>query len=67
MKPTQDKRPAPAAALAGFYLLAAIVTCVGIGLGVGWLLGAPAVGAVIGAVVGLPLSFYLVYQRYKDI
>jgi len=67
VKPTRDERPATSAALAGFYLLAAIVTCVGIGFGAGWLLGAPLVGAVIGGVIGLPISFYLVYQRYKDI
>jgi hypothetical protein len=36
---------------------------VGIGLGVGWLAGAPAVGAAL----GVPFSFYLVYRRFRDI
>lgn len=67
MKPTQDRRPAPVAATAGIYLLAAILTVVGFGLAAGWLLGSPVVGAVVGAVIGVPLGFYLVYQRYKDL
>mgnify|MGYP003910614537 CR=1 FL=1 len=36
-------------------------------LGVGWLAGAPAVGAAIGAALGVPSSFYLVYRRFRDI
>jgi hypothetical protein len=40
---------------------------VGIGLGAGWLAGAPAIGGAIGAVLGVPFSFYLVYRRFRDI
>jgi hypothetical protein len=67
VRPTKESRPDASAAGAGMFLLAALLLCVGLGLGAGWLLGSPAVGAVIGAVVGVPLSFYVVYRRYRDI
>ena len=62
-----EQRPAASAATAGIYLLVALVACVALGLGGGWLLGAPAVGAGVGAVIGIPGSFYLVYRQYRDI
>jgi hypothetical protein len=62
-----EQQPAAPAATAGMYLLAALVTCVALGLGAGWLLGAAIVGAVVGALIGIPLSFFLVYRRYRDI
>ena len=60
-------KPAPSGATAGIYLLAALALFVGIGLGLGWLAGAPAIGGAIGAVLGVPFSFYLVYRRFRDI
>ena len=48
-------------------LLVALVACVALGLGAGSLVGAWTVGAVVGAVVGIPLSFFLVYRQYRDI
>jgi 4-hydroxybenzoate polyprenyltransferase len=63
----KERRPAASGALAGFFLLAALIVCVGSGLGLGWLAGHVAAGAVAGAVVGIPLSFYLVYRQYRDI
>ena len=60
-------KPAASGATAGIYLLAALALFVGIGLGVGWLAGAPAVGGAIGAALGIPFSFYLVYRRFRDI
>jgi hypothetical protein len=53
--------------MAGIYLLAALALHVGTGLGVGWLAGAPAIGGAIGAALGVPVSFYLVYRRFRDI
>jgi hypothetical protein len=67
VRPTNESRPGASAAGAGFYLLATLLLCVGLGLGAGWLLGSPTIGAVIGAVAGVPLSFYMVYRRYRDI
>jgi hypothetical protein len=63
----QGKRPAASAASAGMFLLGALVLCVGIGVAAGWLGGYPYVGAAVGASIGIPLSFYLVYRRYRDI
>ena len=63
----QDKRPAASAAFAGIYLLAALLTCVGLGVGAGWLAGSPRLGAIVGAAAGVPISFYLVYRQYRDI
>ena len=60
------RRPAAPAA-AGIYLLAALLGCAGAGLGAGWAAGHPAAGAAAGAVAGVPLSFYLVYRKYRDL
>jgi hypothetical protein len=60
-------KPAASGATAGIYLLAALALFVGIGLGVGWLAGAPAVGGAIGLALGVPFSFYLVYRRFRNI
>ncbi|MDX6533533.1 MAG: hypothetical protein QOJ13_3612 [Gaiellales bacterium] len=62
-----EQRPAASAALAGMFLLAALITCAAAGLGIGWLAGSPTVGVIAGAMVGIPLSFYLVYRQYRDI
>jgi hypothetical protein len=62
-----EQRPAASAAGAGFYLLVALILCVGLGLGAGWLLGNVLVGAAVGFVIGVPLSFYLVYRQYREI
>jgi uncharacterized membrane protein len=61
------RRPAAAAAFAGFYLLAALIFCVGAGLLLGWLAGSIVIGGIVGALLGVPLSFYLVYREYRDI
>jgi hypothetical protein len=62
-----DRRPAASGATAGVFLLSALVVCTGVGLGVGWAAGLPAVGAAIGFAVAVPISFYLVYRQYRDI
>jgi hypothetical protein len=62
-----EQPPAASAALAGIYLLGALVTCAALGLGIGWLAGSPTAGVIGGALVGIPFSFYLVYRQYRDI
>jgi hypothetical protein len=62
-----DRRPAATAGLAGMYLLAALILFVGLGLGAGWLFGNLAAGAIVGVVLGVPVSFYLVYRKYRNL
>lgn len=52
------------AAGAGGVLLAVLVACVGIGALLGWAAGSGAIGALLGAVVGILGGIYAVYRRY---
>jgi hypothetical protein len=62
-RPTQGAGPAGAGAL----LIGTILTCAGVGLGIGALVGAPAVLALAGGFIGVGLGFRIVYDRYRDI
>ena len=62
-----EQRPAARAAGAGMYLLAALIVCAALGLGAGWLAGNALAGAAVWFAIGVPLSFYLVYRKYRDI
>jgi hypothetical protein len=62
-----SKSPARGAAGAGALLIATILACAGVGLGVGALLGAPAAFAIAGGFVGVGAGFYVVYSRFKDL
>jgi hypothetical protein len=55
------------AALAGFLLVTTAVVTGGAGLGIGALVGAPALLGILGLFIGFGLGFTLVYQRFKDI
>ncbi|MGH2961745.1 MAG: hypothetical protein ACRDL3_06095 [Solirubrobacterales bacterium] len=55
------------AATAGTLLVGTIVLCALAGLGVGALVGAPTVLAILGGGVGLAAGFWLVYSRFRDI
>jgi hypothetical protein len=59
--------PAKGAAGAGALLISTILVCAGIGLGVGALIGAPALLALVAGGVGVVLGFRLVYGRFKNI
>ncbi len=61
------KRPRSDPAAAGFTLLATIILCTGVGLGLGLLVGAPVPLVLAGVFVGSIAGFALVYARYKDI
>lgn len=60
-------KPVASGATAGIFLLSALVVFTGVGLVVGWAIGLPVAGGAVGAVVGIPVSFYLVYRRYRDL
>jgi H+/Cl- antiporter ClcA len=51
--------------VAGAVILAALVLCTLAGLGLGALIGAAGPMAALGAAVGLPIGFWLVYRLYK--
>jgi len=55
------------AASAGAILIGAIVACALAGLGVGALIGAPELLAILGGGAGIAAGFWLVYSRFKDL
>ena len=62
-----SKRSASAPAGAGLMLLSTIVLGAAVGVGLGALVGAVAILAVLGGFVGLVAGFALVYQLFKNI
>jgi hypothetical protein len=62
-----SRQSANAPAGAGLMLLSAIVLGTAIGIGLGALVGAVSILAVLGGFVGLVAGFALVYQRFKNI
>jgi len=52
---------------AGGVLVGTLFATVAVGFGIGWLAGSAGIGLLIGAVIGLPLSTYIVYRRYRSI
>jgi hypothetical protein len=52
---------------AGGLLIGAILTCAAVGLGIGALLGAPGLVALVGGFIGVGVGFRLVYDRFKDL
>ena len=49
---------------AGGVLLAALLVCIGLGVLAGWAAGAPGLGALAGAFVGVLAGIVAVYLRY---
>ena len=62
-----SRTPAKEAAGAGALLIAAILLCAAVGLGIGALIGAPAALGIVGGFVGVGVGFRLVYGRYKHL
>ena len=62
-----SRRPSSNPAAAGAMLLATILLCTGIGLGVGALVGLPVPLALAGLFLGSVAGFALVYTRFRDI
>jgi hypothetical protein len=62
-----SRSPAKGAAGAGALLIATILFCAGVGLGVGALVGAPAALAIVGGFFGVGGGFWVVYSRFKNL
>ena len=52
---------------AGALLIGTILACAGVGLGVGALLGAPALLALVGGFAGVGAGMWLVHDRFRDL
>jgi hypothetical protein len=61
------RSPGEGAAGAGALLIAAILVCAAVGLGIGALLGAPAILAIVGGFAGVGVGFKIVYGRFKHL
>jgi hypothetical protein len=62
-----SKSPPREAAGAGALLIATILACAGVGLGIGALIGAPAALGIAGGFVGVGVGFSLVYRRFRHL
>jgi hypothetical protein len=62
-----SRSPTNRAAGAGALLIATILVCAAVGLGVGALVGAPAALAIVGGFIGVGGGFWVVYSRFKDL
>ena len=62
-----DRPPTNRAAQAGYLLISPAILGAAIGLGVGSLLGVPALLAILGVFVGLIGGFFLVHARFRDL
>jgi F0F1-type ATP synthase assembly protein I len=61
-----QSRPSLQYAEAGGVLIGTLFAAVLLGALIGWALGSVGIGILIGAVVGIPLSIFTVYRRYRD-
>ena len=62
-----DSTPRPTFQPAGAGALLTGTTAAGVGIGalIGWSVGSAALGALGGAVVGIPAGVFVVYRRYR--
>jgi hypothetical protein len=61
-----QSRPPLQYAEAGGVLVGVLFACVVLGALIGWFAGSLGIGVLIGAVVGIPMSIFAVYRRYRD-
>ncbi len=59
-------RPTFQPAGAGALLTGTMAAGVGVGSLIGWGIGSAALGALAGAVVGIPAGVFAVYRRYRE-
>jgi hypothetical protein len=63
MEPT--RRPSIDPAGAGGVLVGVLLAAIVFGALIGWAFDSAGIGALIGAVAGIPLAVYSVYRRYR--
>jgi hypothetical protein len=63
MEPTS--RPSFQPAGAGGVLIGILLASIALAALIGWAFGSAGIGALIGAVAGIPLAVYSVYRRYR--
>ena len=64
MEPASRQNFDPAGA--GAVLVGTTAASIGIGARIGWLAGSWPLGALVGAVAGIPAGVFAVYRRYRD-
>lgn len=62
-----DRPPTRRAANAGYLLISPAILGAAIGLGIGSLLGVPALMTILGVFLGLLGGFFLVHARFRDL
>jgi hypothetical protein len=63
MEPTTRRSFEPAGA--GGVLIGVLLAAIALGTLIGWAFDSAGIGALIGAVAGIPLAVYSVYRRYR--
>jgi F0F1-type ATP synthase assembly protein I len=63
---TMEPKPTPKLSLAGAgsVLIGATAAVIVVGILIGWLVGSPEWGFLIGAILGLPFGVFATYKRY---
>ena len=64
MEPSRPSSFEPAGA--GALLIGTTSAGIGVGALLGWGAGSAAIGALVGAVIGIPASIFVVYRRYRE-
>jgi hypothetical protein len=62
-----ERPPTNRAAQAGYLLISPAILGFGIGIGIGSLIGVPALMSILGIFAGLIAGFFLVYARFRDL
>jgi F0F1-type ATP synthase assembly protein I len=64
-RPQETSRSSFEPAGAGALLVGTSITGIGLGALIGWGAGSTGLGAVAGAIVGVPAGAFAVYRRYR--
>ena len=63
----RSDRKSASPAGAGALLIGAILACAAVGLGMGFVVGAPALLGLAGGFIGVGVGFWLVHDRFRDL